>query len=260
MAALVAIGAMALALTGCSSEQSDPVHLKGQMNMANNGPLPKNASARVSLVQHDGDKGRIVVEQTIHELGKPPVKFDLSVGRAMLSRDGQYGLNAQVLGPDGRVRWQTPVAQSVQPLADKSASSLLMLQPTADTQDMTFADYACADQFKFGAAQQKKQTIIHLGHRQLTLAANPSKSKTAKAYTDEHNNSIVFEQASVEIQVDGAAHPDCHKVLHAEHADKPDSQPGDSNSDKADAGQQRKNDDGEPEKTEKPVSEAKTDR
>ncbi|MDA3920860.1 MAG: YbaY family lipoprotein [Salinisphaera sp.] len=227
----IAIGLM-VTLSACGSRQSDTVQVEGQLNTANSGRMPKNASARISLVQHAGDKGHIVVEQTLHGLGKPPVKFNLDVRRALLTPGGQYGLNAEILNADGNVIWQTPVPQSVQPLASTPpAPSSLMLQRVSDTQDVEFVNFVCADKFSFGAARQNKQALVHLGRRQLKLAAEASAGTRTATYTDDHKNSLTFKKDSVALTLDGVTHSDCHSVpAHAEQPAKPEAVKGDNDS------------------------------
>ena len=214
-----------LVLAGCGSEQKDDIELRGQLTTSNGGDLPADATARISLVQQVGDdiERRIVAEQSIHQIGVPPIAFDLKVGRGLLSQDGRYGLSAEILDGEGGVVWQTPVPQTISPFADKQAPSLLMLQQSVDSGDTSFANYACADQFGFAASLEKKAALVHLGRRQISLTHSKAHNHDAARYADDHNNELTIGKNSAELSVDGATHTNCVVV--------PDTAPADEVSD-----------------------------
>ena len=218
----VALTLFALA-AACSSGQQDNIDLEGQLATANDGVLPDNASARISLVQHIGEDGerRIVAEQTLHELDKQPVSFDLTIGRALLTEEGQYGLNAEIVDPDGEVIWQTPVPQSVQPFAKNPQPALLMLQKNTAPSDDEIVAYACADQFRFTASHDARQAIIHLGRRQLSLKAERGQS----IFGDEHGNRLEIGAQHIELTIDGTQHANC-QIAPEPEAPKPDASAG----------------------------------
>lgn len=194
-------------VAACSSGQQDNIDLEGQLATANDGALPDNASARISLVQHMGENGerRIVAEQTLHKLGKQPISFDLTIGRALLTEEGQYGLNAEIVDSDGDIIWQTPVPQAVQPFAKNPQPALLMLQKNTVPSDDEVVAYVCADQFQFTASHDARQATIHLGRRQLSLEAKRGQS----IFGDEHGNRLKIGAQHVELTIDGTQHANC---------------------------------------------------
>lgn len=212
---VIAALSLALVVAACSSGQKDNIELQGQLTAANNGSLPDDASARISLVQQPSDNGerRIVAERTLHDLGKQPIQFDLNVGRGLLNKDAQYGLSAEILDSSGNVSWQTPVAQAVQPFAKDKTTTLLMLQKKmtdVTDNDVALISYVCADQFRFTASSDAKQAAVHLGHRQLSLQAKQTgKGQKTTSYVDDHGNSLRLKQKEIALTVDGTTHDDC---------------------------------------------------
>lgn len=211
MGRVVAALSLILVMAACSSGQKKDIDLKGQLTAANNGALPDDASARISLVQQqsrDGER-RIVAERTLHDLGKLPIQFNLTIGQGLLSKDGRYGLSAEILDSKGDVSWQTPVPQAVQPFANNKTATLLMLQKKTNTNDSALIAYACADQFVFTASSDSKQATVHLGRRQLSLTAKQSKHQKPISYIDDHDNSLVMGKKEIALTVDGTTHANC---------------------------------------------------
>lgn len=197
-------------LGGCGSDQPQDVQIRGQLALAGDGRLPDGASARVSLVEHNsgGDENRIVAERTLHDLGKLPVSFNLSVGSELLGSGGQYGLSAQIMDKAGDVRWQTPVPQAVTP-RQQSQPALLMLQANDTGLAGDFRHYRCDDDFRFDMANNDKRAVLHMGQRQVSLEAQKSGSAQTAVYADDHGDQLTFGHDKITLKVDGASHMNC---------------------------------------------------
>ncbi|MES1954681.1 YbaY family lipoprotein [Salinisphaera hydrothermalis] len=206
----VSIWATVAVLAGCGSDQPQDVQIQGQLALAGAGHLPDDASARVSLVEHDagGDKNRIVAERTLHDLGKLPVSFNLKVGSELLGTGGQYGLSAQIMDKGGDVRWQTPVPQAIDP-RQQSQPALLMLQANDTGMAGDFQHYRCADDFRFDMANNDKRAVLHMGQRQVSLEAKKSGSAQTAVYADDHGDQLTLGHDKITLNVDGASHMDC---------------------------------------------------
>ncbi|WP_158590777.1 YbaY family lipoprotein [Salinisphaera sp. LB1] len=197
-------------LAGCGSSQSQDVHIRGRLALAGDGKLPNHASARISLIEHDvgGGENRIVAERTLHDLGKLPVSFNISVGSALLGSGGQYGLSAQIMDKGGDVRWQTPVPQAVTP-REQQKPALLMLQANDSGAGGDFRHYRCDDDFRFDMAHTPKQAILHMGKRQITLEAKKGSGAQAAVYADDHGDQLTFGHDKITLNIDGASHMNC---------------------------------------------------
>ncbi|HET7313983.1 YbaY family lipoprotein [Salinisphaera sp.] len=206
------IAAMAM-LAGCGSDQPTPVHIRGQLALAGGGRLPDNASARISLVGHDVASGdsRIVAERTLHDVGNLPVDFNIAVGSELLGTGGQYGLSAQIMDKNGDVRWETPIAQSVTPREQKQPV-LLMLQADRAGASEDFHHYRCGDDFRFDMSNNKAHAVLHLGKRQISLAAQKSGNTQTAIYTDDHGDQLIFGHDKITLKVDGTSHMNCRRV------------------------------------------------
>lgn len=202
--------AVALLLTGCGSSQPKEVHIRGQLALAGDGHLPTHASARISLVEHATSAGdnRIVAERTLHELGKAPVSFNITVRRELLGNGGQFGLAAQVMDKSGDVRWETPVPQSVVP-RHQGKPVLLMLQATAPSGAAGVARYQCGDGFRFELANNPKKAVLRMGTRQITLVAKKRRQARTALYADDHGDRLIMGHGKITLTVDGTTHPDC---------------------------------------------------
>lgn len=197
-------------MAGCGSDQPKDVHIRGRLALAGNGQLPDHASARISLVEHNAGSGesRIVAERTLHDLGKLPVNFNLSVGSGLLGTGGQYGLSAQVMDKGGDVRWETPVPQAVTPRQQKQPA-LLMLQANDPGMAGDFQHYQCDDDFRFDMANNQKQAVLHMGKRQISLEAKKGGSAQTAIYADDHGDQLTFGHDKITLSVDGASHMNC---------------------------------------------------
>lgn len=208
--------ALSLLIAACGSGQKEDIDLQGQLTTANDGALSETASARISLVQQrsNDSERRIVAERTLHDLGKRPIKFDLTIGRGLLQKDAQYGLSAEIHDSKGNVSWQTPVAQAVQPFADDRQAVLLMLQKKTDADHEAPITYSCAEQFEFTATNDTEQATVHLGRsRQLSLKAEPSGHQDTARYVDEHDNALLIgKKDNNKLSVDGTTHDNCQVV------------------------------------------------
>ncbi len=221
-------------LAGCGSDQPKDVHIRGRLALAGDGQLPDDASARISLVEHNagGGENRIVAERTLHDLGKLPVNFNLSVGSDLLGTGGQYGLSAQVMDKGGDVRWETPVPQAVMPREQKQPA-LLMLQANNTGLAGDFRHYQCDDDFRFDMANNRKQAVLHMGKRQISLEAQKGGSAQTAVYADDHGDQLTFGHDKITLSVDGASHMNC--VTQGKASAAPGNDNGQKNSDRADA-------------------------
>lgn len=206
---VTAIAAMAV-FAGCGSDQPQTVHISGRMTLAGSGKLPDKASARISLIEHDvgGGNNRIVAERTLHDLGKLPVKFDFGVRSELLGTGGQYAISAQVMDKGGNVRWQTPLPQSVEPRAQQKPAQLTLQANETGMAD-NIRHYQCGDDFRFDMGRSDKQAVLHLGNRQISLAAQKSATAQTKIYADDHGDRLVFAQDKTTLKVDGTSHMNC---------------------------------------------------
>lgn len=202
--------ATAAILGGCGSDQPRDVHIRGQLALAGGGRLPDGASARVSLVEHNagGAENRIVAERTLHDLGKLPVSFNLSVGSALLGNGSQYGLSAQIMDKAGDVRWQTPVPQAVSP-RQQVQPALLMLQANDTGLAGDFQHYRCDDDFRFDMASNDKHAVLHMGQRQVSLETRKKGSAQTAVYADDHGDQLTFGHDKITLKVDGVSHMNC---------------------------------------------------
>ncbi|MGN8157356.1 YbaY family lipoprotein [Salinisphaera sp. SWV1] len=197
-------------LAGCGSSQPQDVHIRGRLALAGDGKLPNHASARISLIEHDvgGGENRIVAERTLHDLGKLPVSFNISVGSALLGSGGQYGLSAQIMDKGGDVRWQTPVPQAVTP-REQRKPALLMLQANDSAAGGDFRHYRCDDDFRFDMTNTPKQAVLHMGKRQITLDARKDSGAHTAVYADDHGDQLTFGHDKITLNIDGASHMNC---------------------------------------------------
>ncbi|WP_423824020.1 YbaY family lipoprotein [Salinisphaera sp. SPP-AMP-43] len=205
---LIAIFAM---LAGCGSDQTTDVHVRGQLTLAGQGQLPKDATARISLIEHaaDSSDNRIVAERTLHDLGKLPVHFNLAIGRELLGSNGRYGLNAQVLNKGGNVAWETPVPQSIEP-TDQAQPAMLVLQASDFHAVGDFQQFQCADEFQFDMTRSDGQAILRMGKRQISLTAQPTGDASRSIYTDDHGDELAFGHDKITLTMDDTTHMDCH--------------------------------------------------
>lgn len=199
-----------VALAGCGSNKPEDVHIRGQITLAGEGELPNGASARISLIEHkNGDsENRIVAERTLHDLGKLPVHFNMAVGSELLGDGGDYGLSAQIMDQSGNVRWQTPVPQTLDP-HKQSGPTLLMLQANENGMAAAFRHYRCNDDFRFDMAANKKQAVLHLGTRQISLATEKAGSGQGRIYADDHGDQLSVGHDKTTLAVDGESHMNC---------------------------------------------------
>lgn len=244
MGRVLAALSLSLVIAACGSGQKEDIDLQGQLTTANDDALPDDASARISLVQQQGNdsKRSIVAERTLHDLGDLPIKFDLTIGRGLLHKDAQYGLRAEIRDAKGDVNWQTPVAQAVQPFAKDRQAALLMLQDKksrATDNASALIRYACDDQFQFTASDDGEHAKVRLGHRQLSLKAKQSQGQSAIRYVDDHGNSLLIDKDNSELTVDGTTHANCQVVP---GKDNTQSAPSDDNNSAAPADEGNKND------------------
>jgi uncharacterized lipoprotein YbaY len=202
----------ALLLAACGGSDSRNVTFSGAVVPAGNGHIPKHASAHVSLVQQKGraNEKLIVAELSLHDLNKKPIHFTLTVRRGLIKNNGHYGLSAQILNANGRIRWATPVPVEVDP-TDPPQAITLMLQAVGARS--AFKRYRCGDDFQFAAKANTKQAILQLGHRRVTLKPWQLGNGLPDIYVDRHGNRLEFTAFNTALKLDGQAHKYCQRVL-----------------------------------------------
>lgn len=203
-------------LAGCGSSEPQNVTIKGELRTSDNAPVPKHASAHVSLVQHGDKPGerRIVAERSLHDLGKKPIHFTLTVGRALIKANGHFGLNAQILDSKGVVRWATPIPVEFNPLKTQKSVSL-MLQATALKASDALKPYRCSDGFQFVAETTEAKAILRLANRRVVLEAHGSNADSHRqTYADGHGNQFESAGADASLRLDGHSHNACESTAH----------------------------------------------
>lgn len=95
--------------TGTAMTDSDArVRIQGEAMYLEKILLPAEARLRLQLVDERlADTADAVVAEQVTTVGNGPYEFAIDVPRARMRADGQYGLHAAVLMPDGGVRFQT---------------------------------------------------------------------------------------------------------------------------------------------------------
>lgn len=212
------------AVSGCGPDQSQPVKVQGQLQLAGNGQLPDHANARISFIEHNLDNGdnRIVAERTLHKVGELPIHFSLSIDPKLLGGSGQYEIAAQVIDKHGRVKWETP-APHVVSLHEDHSPILLVLQPSHSIIGLPFHKYYCADGFTFGVSVDKNQAILRMGKRQIKLESqtNAPRNRTSpKVYSDTQGNNLSFTHSAATLRIDGVTHINCQPFNDSEPSGK----------------------------------------
>lgn len=211
--AIMLVALAAIVMGGCGSEAESDISIKGRLSLMNGGTIPDSASARISLITLGNKDGRrIVAEQSVHDLGKPPIDFDLRIGKQLISAEEQYGLGAAILDADGQTLWRTDQTIRVQPW---SFGSPILLDLNAVTREQVASGqgrnrYRCNDGFQFDARTDQHTATVRLGNRKFELTA--SNDARAPTYTDAQHNRLRIKKNSATLQVDATTHAQCRDI------------------------------------------------
>ena len=215
------VALLLLTLSGCGPNEDNQVLIKGRLDSSTGyKSVSANATAHVSLIQRHGelDNRRIVAERSLHDIGDLPVKFKIAIGKDLINDRGGYALEAEILGPDGVVRWSTLKAVDVQPL--KSPRSVtLALRSVGIMAHPVFVEYQCSDRFQFAARSQNRQAVLRIGNRRLMLSRSHASTGSLTSYADDHGNRLDVGSGTASLELDGHEHTECRYRLPGSNAD-----------------------------------------
>lgn len=202
------VSASATTLMGCSAE--DTTIFKGQLQLAEKGRLPDNATARITLVEQHNKTGHIhiVAEHALHGIEHAPIDFKFNINSQRLEGDKQYGLSAEITDKENKTLWKTLLPKSIR--ANESGRSIkLLLEPKNKSSGHYFQHYRCDGDFEFDLFSNNDEAIIHIGKRQMCLQADTSLHKKIQTFTDYPGNKLRLGKDQAVFYIDGDEHKNC---------------------------------------------------